>query len=331
MTEPREIQKKRGIATAPSLLIFGGISLCLLCLFLYDSRICLSLVNEGLLLCFERLIPALFPFMVLSSMIVSSGILSPLSRLLNTPCHRLFGVGGESGCVWLLGILCGFPVAASSGLTLYRRGIIGIRELRRLMLFANNPSISFLLGAVGLSLLKDPTIGLLLCIVTLFSSLLLGVALRFFAGDATEQKAPLHEEKRRESPSSIPLLFCHAVTSSVTALLSVLGFVVFFYTLTGVLSHAIGLSNGGSVFALSALLLGFFEMTGGISLAAACAPPLSYLLVAFLAGFSGLSVHSQIAAIVSPAGVSLLPCILTKLLQGFLNLLLMGVALWLIG
>ncbi len=323
MTEPREKPTKARRRSALPLSLFGIVSLSLLFLFLYDSQQSLTLVNEGLLLCFSRVVPALFPFMVLSSMIVSSGILSPLSRLLAPLCRRLFGVGGESGCVWILGLLCGFPVAASSGVELYRSGRIGSRELRRLLLFANNPSLSFLLGGVGAALYGDVRIGILFCLVTLLSSLILGVGIRFFTGSA--EGDPPEALAPREEPLSVPLLFCRSVTSSVSALLSVLGFVVFFYTLTGVLSHVVG--GADTVSPSSALLLGFFEMTGGMARAALCEPPLSYLLAAFLAGFSGLSVHCQIASICAPARVSLAPYLLAKTAQGVLNLLLMGVLL----
>lgn len=327
MTEPREKPKKRKEGRSLPLSLFGMVSLSLLFLFLYDSDRSLSLVNEGLLLCFSRVIPALFPFMVLSAMIVSSGILTPLSRLLAPLCRRLFGVGGESGCVWILGLLCGFPVAASSGMELYRKGRIGACELRRLLLFSNNPSISFLLGGVGAALFGDLRIGILLCLVTFLSSLILGVGIRFFAGNAADlpKESPKAPAPKEESPS-VSLLFCHAVTSSVSALLSVLGFVLFFYTLTGVLAHILG--GAASSSPSSALLLGFFEMTGGMTRAALCEEPLSYLLAAFLGGFSGLSVHCQIASICAPARISLLPYLLAKLVQGTLNLLLMGICLW---
>ncbi|MBR2354073.1 MAG: hypothetical protein IKA76_06210 [Clostridia bacterium] len=325
MTEIAPKTQKKKESHPRSLLLFGAVSLGLLLLFLYDSSRCLSLVNEALLLCFERVIPALFPFMVLSAMILSSGILSPLSRLISPLCRSLLGVGGESGCVWLLGLLCGFPVAASSGLTLYREGRIGEKEFKRLMLFSNNPSISFLLGGVGVSLFNSTKIGFLLCTTVFLSSLFVAIFLRGFAGSAVTDAGGY--TKKEESPS-IPFLFCRAVTSSTLSLLSVLGFVIFFYTLTGMLSHVLHSDACSSI--LASLLPGLFEVTGGISRAAEGTAPLSYTLSAALAGFSGLSVHCQIASILSPAPFSLAPYLLAKVAQGFLCALLMGVGVWMV-
>ncbi len=328
MTEPIENKKSRLRRARRIPDLFGLLSLSLLILFLCYAKEGPRYVSEGLALCVKRVIPALFPFMVLSSMILSSRILLPLSNRLSRLFHALFGMGGDSGSALVLGLLCGFPVGASCAVSLYEEGRIDKREFARLMTLANHPSPTFLFLGVGLSLFDDSFFGLLLILVTLLSTLLIGLSEKLLWGSVCPLSPPPSAHGRREKGNAA-LLFTDAVTSSARALVSISGFVVFFYTLTGILMSAIG--NGTLSLPLRALLLGFFEMTGGMAGAALCPAPLSYVLAAVLAGWSGLSVHFQVMSICVHPALSLRPYMIAKIAEGILNGLLMSIGLLLFG
>lgn len=74
---------------------------------------------QGLLYCGNILIPSLFPFMVLSTFIVKSGIADALGKFLSPVTKRLFHTDGSVGVVILLGLTGGFPVGAKGVATLY--------------------------------------------------------------------------------------------------------------------------------------------------------------------------------------------------------------------
>ncbi|MDE7286049.1 MAG: hypothetical protein K2N55_04280, partial [Lachnospiraceae bacterium] len=71
---------------------------------------CLSLALNGLNLWFDRMIPTLFPFMVLSGIMIRMNLTGSFVKLLNPILGRLFRL--RSSCIYgiVIGFLCGFPM-----------------------------------------------------------------------------------------------------------------------------------------------------------------------------------------------------------------------------
>ena len=97
-----------------TLITFMFTFLCCVFLFLllFNSKECIVLASNGLLIWYKNMIPTLFPFMVLSGFLVRTKIsyalgafLRPiLGILLPLPTHMLYVV--------FMGFLCGFPMGA---------------------------------------------------------------------------------------------------------------------------------------------------------------------------------------------------------------------------
>jgi hypothetical protein len=71
--------------------------------------------------------------------------------------------------------------------------------------------------------------------------------------------------------------------------------------------------------AITALLYGFFEMSSGVSAAAALHKrPLSVMLCALTVGWSGLSVHCQLVTLADGRGLSFRPYLCARAAQALL-------------
>ena len=66
----------------------------------------------GLLLWYSAVVPALFPFMVLSSVLTGSGGISRLMQPF-TAVFRFCGLSADGWYVLLTGLLCGCPMGAN--------------------------------------------------------------------------------------------------------------------------------------------------------------------------------------------------------------------------
>ena len=87
------------------------------------SDVAAQAVREGLALCGGSVIPALFPFLVVSRLFVATGSAAALGRLLAPLTRRILGVSGPGGTAVLLGLLGGYPVGAqTAGELAGRRG-----------------------------------------------------------------------------------------------------------------------------------------------------------------------------------------------------------------
>ncbi len=319
MTEPMEKPHR------PSHLPAAGLrlaSLGLLILFLIRSDIASERVLEALILCATRVIPALLPFLIVSSLAVGAGLTDPVAKWLQKPCSALFGVGGDSGCTWLLGVLCGFPIATRCGLSLYETGRIGQKELMRLMTFSNLPSLAFTIGYVGHSLLKSATLGWLLWGATLLASMTVGALEQAWFGSVIQPDIPLRKRLRRPGLST---LLTDSIAGSCGSMMAICGFVVFFSALSGSIESLLPtfVPEGAR-----ALLWGSFELTGGMARAAACKSPLRYVLCGAFSGWSGLSVCFQLMSICAGKGLSFRPYVAAKLAQGILTPLFFMAMLW---
>ena len=301
-------------------LFFGLICLFFSVLLLRNSELAIGYLSDGLILCAKTLIPSLFPFLVLSELIVASGLIRPVGRLLSRPVQYLFGIRGEGAGAILLGFLCGFPLGTKTAVALYRQGELSGEELCHLLTFCNVPSAAFLINAVGISLFHCRQLGWELYIITLLSALLIGGFGKHFRKDpSTNQSSPISHAPIPRKPALVALT--GAVSSSALAMLSICAFVLFFSTVVGILTPI--LSPLLPTAELSALCFGIFELTGGVSHAATCSPTTAPYLCAFLSGWSGLSVHFQVLSLCDGISVSFRPYFFAKLLHGGLNVLLL--------
>ena len=66
--------------------------------------------QKGVTLCLDLLIPSLFPFFVLSSLFIATGMAGTCARLVQRPMSLLFGVGGAGTSAFILGAVGGYPV-----------------------------------------------------------------------------------------------------------------------------------------------------------------------------------------------------------------------------
>lgn len=257
-------------------------------------------VTGALALCFTRVVPSLFPYMVVSSLVLSSGLAAYLGRLLARPCSALFALNGNCAAAIIIGLVSGFPVGARTAAATYTAGLCDKDEARRLCAFCNNTGPAFLIGTVGAGFFGDGRTGAALWVIQAIASLMLGGLLSIGKS-----------RKIQVSRTSIPFRpdLTAAVKDAVNGVLGVCGFVVFFSVLTDTLRAVLPTLP---LTACAAIL----EVTCGCELASALRGDAAFILAAFAVGWSGLCVHAQSAPYIMGAGLSIKKYILGKLAQG---------------
>ena len=282
---------------------FCYMSLFIMILFFKNADAAALWVSEGLRLCAQKLIPSLFPFMVISSLAISCGLGELVTRILGRPFQLLFGIEGEGAVAVILGWICGFPVGAKCACELYGSQRISHAECTRLLCICGTPSPAFLISTVGGAMLGSRSQGLCLYLISLTSSLILGVLLKFISplpercGQSCAENAPPRSVGIAKSVTA-------AVCDSARGMLCVCGFVVFFSAFLGVMRSALSFIAIPST--ANALLFAFFELTTGLSAIIGTGTALSLPLCALAVGWSGMSVHFQTISICS-APVSFKP------------------------
>lgn len=127
-------------------------SVTLTILLVFSKYIALY-VSDGLLIWFNHMIPALFPTILWSNLLIKSNQIRSVSKYLYKPLHKLFGVTPNGAYVIIVGFLCGFPLGAKCISDLYKEAMIDKNEATYLLSFCNliGPAfvISFLVPHMG--------------------------------------------------------------------------------------------------------------------------------------------------------------------------------------
>ncbi len=294
-------------------------------LLIYPTQT-LDAAANGLQLCLNVIIPSLFPFFVLSTLIVQTGIARHFGRVLEPVMRPLFNVGGTCSAAFVLGFIGGYPVGAKTVIALYNTGSCSKTEAERLLSFCNNSGPAFIFGVVGAGVFSSSKIGLMLYLAHTLASVCVGILFRFW-GRKNEKK-----EGRRlpQTPAKrFTPAFVDSVTSAFQTTINICGFVIFFTIIIKILflSGFLPLlaSLIGAVFApfgfdttwAERLLTGLIELTSGVWTLQGAAGELSraMAMAAFMLGWAGLSIHCQVLSFIGDSGLSVRTYIYGKILQ----------------
>ena len=288
---------RRGVRAAVLLCAAAG-------LVLYPGQ-CMQTVRQSLDLCARTIVPSLFPFFVLSGMVVELGMANCLGRLLRGVMRPLFRVGGAGAAALVLGLVGGCPVGARTAIELYRTGQCSRAETERLLAFCNNSGPAFILGVVGAGVFGSGRAGLVLYLVHIAASLCVGVLFRFY-GRAGE--GPRVSVKQTVKTVRFSAAFTGSVSSALMGVLNICAFVVTFAVVIRLLSETGVL--GGAARLLSALgldggqgrqlLSGLLEVSSGV---VGLEGKGRLTVAAFMLGWAGLSVHCQVLSFLADSGL----------------------------
>ena len=303
-------------------ILFGCLTLFCLALILRNTDVAMEYIRYGLSLCARTVIPALFPFMVLSELLISGGFGNALVSVIALPFKKIFKLSDTACCSVLLGILCGFPVGAKCAASAYDRGLLSREECECVLAASNIPSSAFLISAVGASLWQNRRFGVVLYLTVVLSSLVTGAVICRLRMRRVVVSAGV---LRTEAPQRGARLFTSAIRSATESMLLVCAYVIFFSALTGVFGLVLeGIRCPDS---LKAFLTAFLELSGGMSHACTLEnASLGAIISAFGAGWAGLSVHCQVLSVCDGRGFSFRPYFLAKAIGGVLCALLFGIA-----
>lgn len=280
-------------------------------LILLNPAATVEYASRGLNMCYEIIIPSLFPFFVCSGLLIYSGFCEVLARVFQPVMKPLFNINGSGAAAFVLGIISGYPLGAVTTCQLYENSYVSKSEAERLLAFCNNSGPLFILGSVGISLYGSPKIGVLLYAAHILAALCVGIIFRFYKRGTFN--APASEINTQ--PRSIGEIFSTVLSNSINSILTVCAAVVFFSVVSNIAISYFHLDG-----ALRAVILGLSEFVTGVTSLSQTELVLREKLVlsAAIVGFAGLSVHIQVMGVVSRHMLRLKPYIIGKIMHGAL-------------
>lgn len=134
----------------PLSLIIKTIFFSMILFFMLNSpTVVVTYAFDGLVNWATNMIPTLFPFMMLSSIMISCGLDQTLTKIISPILKPVFGCSNSAIYAILMGFLCGFPMGAKVTCELYRNNRISDKEANLLLGFCNNIGPAYFLGIVS--------------------------------------------------------------------------------------------------------------------------------------------------------------------------------------
>ncbi|GIP29680.1 sporulation integral membrane protein YlbJ [Paenibacillus sp. J23TS9] len=243
------------------LMMASLVSLLLLMLFFPGAY--LESALRGLAIWWDVLFPSLFPFFIISEMMLGFGIVHLFGTLMDPLMKPLFRIPGSGGFVAAMGYVSGYPIGAKLTAKLWEQNMVTRDEGERLVAFTTSSDPIFLIGAVSVGFFHDPKIAVILAAAHYGGGFLIGLLMRFHGkqsatpdGSNASRMAPkataeaavkdrrvqrafaaMHQARMQDGRGMGEMLR-QAVESSLKLIIVVGGLVVFFSVFLELLTQA---------------------------------------------------------------------------------------------
>lgn len=311
------MKKKIISVLSMTILIFIGIQV------LKQSSDIMKTVTFSFNIWLNNIFPSLFPFFVLSGILVSFGFIELVGELFKPLMYKLFKVKGEGAFVFIMSMISGFPSNAKYVKELYNQKIVNENEASKLLMFTHFSNPLFILGSISLIFLNNKDVGLLILICHYIGNFIIGFLFRnYYPSIYKKEKVSLRKalsnmhNKRINNKQAIGTIITNSLLNAINTLLLILGIVTMFLCLTTIIDKNINLNNYNQ-----SILNGFIEMTQGLKYVGLLHIPLKLktIISTLIISFGGLSVHMQLISIISDTKIKYLPFLTARVLHALIS------------
>lgn len=248
----------------------------------------LKAARDGLLLWYQNLLPVLFPFMILSNLMIRTDMISALLKYIHPLFHLIWGTSIHGSYAILAGYLFGYPMGAKVVNDLQKEHFLSDAEAEYLIGFVNNLSPAFLITYLVHENLQSPhlllpTLGILYG-APLVTSMLYAPKYRPILN-----KSPQQKNKASKVPLSLELIDACIFDGIIN--ITRLGAYILLFSLITAAFRLLPVEN----IWLHCILNGCIEITTGIQ--TTCQAPLAfiskYISLMALCSFGGLCALMQ--------------------------------------
>ena len=265
-------------------------SLFILIEILIEKNLVYTSILYALNMWVNKLVPALFPFFIISDILINYNITNYIPKIFKKICKYIFNITDNMLTVLILSILSGFPSNARNTRTLYDKGLLSLDEANHIMIFSHFSNPLFILTTIGVFFFNNSMLGIILLISHYLSNFILGI---LFRNKFSHNKVEFDDNNFILGFGNV---FVSSIRKSVDTILLICGIVCIFLMLSSLVNDIFNFNIYNSM-----LIKGILEITIGIEALSKLDLSMIYKAVissCFLA-FGGLSVHMQVMSQIS--------------------------------
>lgn len=305
----------------------------ILCILIYvaieilsESKSILEAVNFSFNIWKDNVFPSLFPFFVLSELLINYGFIELVGEIFRPLMNKLFKTKGVGAFALIMSLISGFPSSAKYIRELHKEKLIDEKEATKLLMFTHFSNPLFILGTISILFLNNKEVGMLILICHYLGNLIIGIIFRnYYPSKEETKKISLKKvitnisQKHIENHKSFGEIVTNALLNSINTLILILGVVTMFLVITTIIDNNINLNTFHQ-----SILNGFIEMTQGLKYVSLQEIPLKLkcVICTMIISFGGLSVHMQIISILSDTKIKYLPFLTARIIHTLISSIL---------
>lgn len=176
--------------------LLSALLLFLLCLLFTAPARYAEACIQGMALWAKAVLPALFPFLILTGLLTKLGAAQKLADRLS-PLTEKIGLPGSAAYCLLVSLLSGYPVGSRTVADLYKGGAITREQAKRMSVLCSTSGPMFLVGSVGGAMFGSAAAGAVLLAAHLLA--VIGVYLALYFANR-RKKGNIHAGQKAPAP-----------------------------------------------------------------------------------------------------------------------------------
>lgn len=286
---------------------------------LSESKTIMDAVSFSFNIWITNVFPSLFPFFVLSEILMNYGFIELIGELFKPLFEKLFKINGNAAFVFIMSLISGSPSNAKYTRELYLQNKLSAKEASKILMFSHFSNPLFILGTISITFLNDKRLGLIIMFSQYISNVIIGLIFRNYnPSKITNDKFSLKNAimqmhyKRINNNKRFGTIITNSLVNSINTLLLILGVITTFLIITTIIDNNFHLSLLNK-----SLISGLLEMTQGLKHVSLLntSNNCKAILICMIISFGGLSVHTQVLSIISDTEIKYKPFLLTRMIH----------------
>ena len=278
-------------------------------IFKENTKIALVILN-AINLFFKKVFTSLFPMFILNDLLICLNIPYYFYYIFNKPFKLLFNTSGLASYVLIMSLISGTPSNAYILKNLVSENKISINEANHYLYFTYFSNPLFL--TMILSSIFPSSIVIKIILIHYLSNLIIAFLKRNIAPNISDNSLII-------SKSNISKVLIKSIKKSIDTLLTILGTIVFYMLLSFIITSIIPTS-----YLFKTLISSFLEITNGLNLLKNLdiALKIKEIIAVVTISFGGLSINTQIKAILEDSPLNFKYFFKGRIMQAFISFIL---------
>ena len=302
------------------LIIF--ILLFILFNILNNSKETIDTVLFGINIWLYNIFPSLFPFFILSDLLINYGFVEFISEIFKK-FMSLFNLSGNTSFVLFGSLILGSPSGSKYTKQLLNDNLITLDEANHLIMFSHFSNPLFIIGTIGSVLLNDTKLGYIILISHIGSGLITGILFKnkrsiVIENTSFKKAIDIMNKKRISNTNTFIDVLTNSIDNTLHILFLLLGTIIIFLVFSNLLNNLDINDN------LLIVLKGILEMTQGIKLISICnySNIIKSIFITFFLSFGGFSVHLQVSSIISDTKIKYKNFLIARIIHSLISIIL---------